>query len=836
MKLLRIDGNSIVNRAFFGIKVLTTKDGQYTNAIYGFMNILNRLENELKPDAVAIAFDLKAPTFRHKLYDGYKGTRKGMPDELASQMPILKQLLSDLGYVSVSAEGYEADDILGTLSRRAGRSGDFCYIATGDRDSLQLVNDYTHVILASTGKNEEYDSRAVREKYGLRVDQLIDLKALMGDSSDNIPGVKGVGEKTAVGLLSSFETLDGVYRNINDPSIKKGVREKLVADKDMAYLSRKLGPIFCEVPIDTDLASYRVGRGEPEKAIATYNSLEMFNFAARVKERLGGDAASEEKPLPKAEVDVSAIGMKKAVIYEKDDSFIFVWDTKVRKMDKTSLETRSMLEDESVEKIAWDSKALYRFCLENGIDVKNITFSIVLAAYLENPLAAGYTIGSTAASLGVESAFRCELEEAPLVQGCYEKLRDFIEKEDQHRLLYDIEMPLSKVLRDMEYRGFMIDREGLIEFGVMLKEQIAKDREDIYEMAGERFNLNSPKQLGHALFDTLGLPAGKKTKSGYSTDAETLEGLRDYHPIIDKILNYRTYQKLNSTYVEGFIDKIGPDGRIHSTFNQTEARTGRISSSEPNLQNIPVRTPLGSEMRKFFIADEGCVLLDADYSQIELRILAHISGDKVMQEAFINGDDIHARTAARVMKLPIEMVTPELRSRAKAVNFGIVYGIGAFSLSKDIGTSVKEAREFINDYLHNFSGVAQYRNDITEFAMENGYVTTMYNRKRMLPEIKNSNRNVQELGKRMALNTPIQGTSADIIKIAMVRVYDRLKEEGLKAKLILQVHDELIVESPVEEADRASEILSYEMQNAAKLSVPLKADVNQGKNWYVAKG
>ncbi len=759
-----------------------------------------------------------------------------MPEELASQMPILKQLLSDLGYVSVSMEGYEADDILGTLSRRAGRNGDLCYIATGDRDSLQLVNEYTHVILASTGKNEEYDARAVREKYGLRVDQLIDLKALMGDTSDNIPGVKGVGEKTAVGLLSAFETLDGVYRNIDDPSIKKGVREKLVADKDMAYLSKKLGTIFCEVPIDTDISSYRVGPGEPEKAIDIYNSLEMFNFAAKVRERLGDAPVSEEKALPKVDVLSSAAGMKKAVVYETEGSFVFVWDTTVRKMDKISFEIRSILEDESIEKIAWDSKSLYRFCLENGIDVKNITFSIVLAAYLENPLAAGYTINSTAISLGVVPKFECSLEEAPLVQGCYDKLREFIEKEDQHRLLYDIEMPLAQVLRDMEYRGFRIDRKGLEDFGVMLREQIARDQNDIYEMAGETFNLNSPKQLGHALFDKLGLPAGKKTKSGYSTDAETLEGLRDYHPIIDKILNYRTYQKLNSTYVEGFMDRIGPDGRIHSTFNQTEARTGRISSSEPNLQNIPVRTPLGSEMRKFFIADEGCVLLDADYSQIELRILAHISGDKVMQDAFINGDDIHARTAARVMKLPIEMVTPELRSRAKAVNFGIVYGIGAFSLSKDIGTSVKEAREFINDYLHNFSGVAQYRNDITEFAMENGYVTTMYNRKRMLPEIKNSNRNVQELGKRMALNTPIQGTSADIIKIAMVRVYDRLKEEGLKAKLILQVHDELIVECPVEEAQRASEILSFEMQNAAKLSVPLKADVNQGENWYVAKG
>jgi len=843
MKLLAIDGNSIINRAFFGIKLLTTKDGQYTNGIYGFLNILHKLEQDINPDAVAIAFDLRAKTFRHEMYTEYKGNRKGMPEELAQQMPVLKEILANLGYVMVSMEGYEADDILGTLAKSATENGHRCYIATGDRDSLQLVNDNVNVVLTTTsmGKSQNImmDTEAVKEKYSLDVSQLIDLKALMGDTSDNIPGVKGVGEKTAVSLLQKFGTLDNIYENIDDPFIKKGFREKLLKDKEMAYISKQLGTICTTAPIDYDITHYERQRGNMAKAADILNSLEMYTMATKLcgETQLSFETLDDEKKdMVHVDIALSAGEMPCAVVYQSGEDFILTWDNAVEKIPADSPVLKKYLEDETKEKIAYDSKALYKYCFAHDIDVKNITFCLKLAAYIVNPLANSYDMDVMAMSLGVEKAFDCEDSFAPFAMGCYNSLKDSIEKDNQHSLLHDIEMPLAEVLANMEHIGFAVDKQGIIDFGVKLKDQIEKDRQLIYDMVGEKFNLNSPKQLGHALFEVLGLPAGKKTKTGYSTNAETLESLRKYHPVIDVILNYRSYQKLNSTYVEGFIDKIQPDGRIYSTFNQTETRTGRISSSEPNLQNIPVRTQLGSELRKFFVAKDGCTLLDADYSQIELRILAHISGDKVMADAFLNGEDIHARTASQVLKMPMEMITPQLRSRAKAVNFGIVYGIGAFSLSKDTGMTVKEADAFIKDYLHNFSGVAEYMNTITAFAKEHGYVTTLYNRKRLLPEINNSNKNVQALGARMAMNTPIQGTSADIIKIAMVRVYNRLKAEKMKSQLVLQVHDELIVEAPFDEVEKASAILSEEMQNAAQLSVPLKADVNSGTNWYIAKG
>lgn len=842
MKLLAIDGNSILNRAFFGIKVLTTKDGQYTNGIYGFLNILHKLERDISPDAVAIAFDLKAKTFRHEMYPEYKGNRKGMPEELASQLPLLKDILDSLGYVMVSKEGYEADDILGTLARACTEKGDFCYIATGDRDSLQLVNDNVNVVLATTSmgksRNIMMDKEAVKEKYSLDVSQLIDLKALMGDTSDNIPGVKGVGEKTAVSLLQKFTTLDGVYENIEDPFIKKGVREKLKNDREMAYVSKQLGTIQTDAPVDTELSFYAKRPADTARARSLLSSLEMYTMADKFcSQRPEAETVrEEEKVLETVEISEFTGTLSPAVIYKSGDDFVLVWDKKAERVSRDSDLLKSYLEDGTKEKIAFDSKALYKFCFAKGIDVKNISFCLTLAAYIANPLANSYEKDVMRLSVCAEKEFECSDDFAPYAQSCYTILKNSIENDNQHALLHDIEMPLAEVLANMEHIGFAADKQGIIDFGVKLKEQIEKDRQLIYDMVGEKFNLNSPKQLGHALFEVLGLPAGKKTKTGYSTNAEVLEGLRKYHPVIDVILDYRTYQKLNSTYVEGLLGKIQEDGRIYSTFNQTETRTGRISSSEPNLQNIPVRTELGSELRKFFVAKEGCLLLDADYSQIELRILAHISGDEVMKNSFLNGEDIHARTASQVLKIPIEMVTPQLRSRAKAVNFGIVYGIGAFSLSKDTGMTVKEADAFIKDYLRNFSGVAEYMENITKFAKENGYVTTLYNRKRILPEINNSNKNVQALGARMAMNTPIQGTSADIIKIAMVKVYSRLKAENMKSKLVLQVHDELIVETPVDEAEKAKRILSEEMQNAAQLSVPLKADVNCGENWYIAKG
>ena len=844
MKFLAIDGNSILNRAFYGIKLLTTKDGQYTNGIYGFLNILIRLEQEIQPDHVAVAFDLKAKTFRHKMFDGYKAGRKGMPDELAQQMPVLKEILADLGYTIVTKEGFEADDILGTIAKSCSARGDICYIATGDRDSLQLVDENIYVALATTqmgkGHTQIMDSEAVFEKYGLYPDKLIDLKALMGDTSDNIPGVKGVGEKTAVTLLQNFGSLDGVYENIDDAKIKKGVREKLVADKEMAYLSKILGTIKCDVDIDTEADSYIKKAINCEKVSKTLKSLEMFSLADKLVPQCSVENINlfdvVETALDTVEIKEFDNSLSKAIVYQNNDRFIVMWDKDVYSDVPDSDTLKAFLEDESKEKITYDSKALYTFTHIKGIDVKNVTFCMKLAAYLSNPNAPSYDFERISASCDAVAGFECEDGFAPFAQQVYEYYKDFVEKENQQQLLYEIEMPLAKVLSEMEYEGFGVDKTALEDFGTMLKSQLAKDLNDVYDMVGYEFNLNSPKQLGKALFEDLELPAGKKTKSGYSTNAEVLEGLRKYHPVIDKILNYRTYQKLNSTYVEGLKDKIREDGRIHTTFNQTETRTGRISSGEPNLQNIPVRTELGQELRKFFVAKDGYVLVDADYSQIELRILAHISGDENMREAFINNADIHTQTAAKIMKLDVEDVTPQIRSRAKAVNFGIVYGIGAFSLAKDVGITVKEASQFIQNYLDTFTGVKEYMSTITQFAKDNGYVSTLYNRKRILPEINNSNRNIQEMGKRMAMNTPIQGTSADIIKIAMVKVANRLKAENMQAKLILQVHDELIVEAPLAEADKAAKILVEEMQNAAQLSVPLKVDVNKGENWYVAKG
>lgn len=850
MKLLALDGNSILNRAFYGIKLLTTKDGQYTNGIYGFLNILLKLEQEVKPDSVAIAFDLKGKTFRHEMYKEYKGTRKGMPEELAQQMPVLKELLCDLGYTIVTKEGYEADDILGTFAKACVDSGDNCFIATGDKDSLQLTCDNVNIILTTTqfgkGESQLMDTAAVKEKYGLLPNQLIDLKALMGDVSDNIPGVNGIGEKTGTLLLKNFETLDGVYENLDNKIIKEGVRDRLIDHKDMAYLSKKLGTICQEVPMDTNLESYVKKPVDTKKAQRQLKSLEMFSMVERIcpsTEAWQGsffDSASAaektKQDLEKVEIKPFIDQLSKGIIYKNEGQFIILWDKNVYSCDENSKLLKEFLEDNDKEKIAYDLKDLDSFCNYHSINLKNVSFCMKLAAYLANPSATSYDFERMAAGCDVEPEFDASDNFAPVAQKVYEALKAQIEKENQQQLLYEIEMPLAKVLSDMEYDGFAVDKKGIEEFGIVLKEQLEKDLKSVYEMVGYEFNLNSPKQLGEALFEKLELPTGKKTKSGYSTNAEVLEGLRKYHSVIDIILNYRTYQKLNSTYVEGLKSKVRDDGRIHTTFNQTETRTGRISSGEPNLQNIPVRTELGQELRKFFVAKEGCTLLDADYSQIELRILAHISDDEMMKKAFINGEDIHTQTAAAILHLPTEMITSKLRSRAKAVNFGIVYGIGAFSLAKDTGISVKEADSFIKDYLETFKGVRAYMADITDFAKKNGYVTTLYNRKRLLPEMNNSNKNIQALGARMAMNTPIQGTSADIIKIAMVRVANRLAKEGLKAKLVLQVHDELIVETPFEEVDRARKILSEEMVGAAQLSVPLSADVNVGENWYAAKG
>ena len=839
LKLLVLDGNSIVNRAFYGIKVLTTKDGRYTNALVGFMNILLKLENDVQPDEVAIAFDLKAPTFRHKMYDGYKAQRKGMPQELADQMPVLKQLLADLGYRMVTCEGYEADDILGTLSAACEARGDDCLIATGDRDSLQLVGPHTTVLLAGTslGKSVtvEMDEAAVQEKYGVTPRQLIDVKSLMGDASDNIPGVAGVGEKTALALIGQFKTLEGVYEHLDDASIRQSVREKLIRGKEQAQLSRRLAEICRTAPVPTQRGAYE--KDAPDAAAATdlLNSLEMF----ATLEKLTLDApAVPQQPLPIAEAAPlpAALGAARVDICMAGNVVLIVDSDSVYTSSIDSAEFLELLCSEACEKRCFDAKPLLRAALEAGREGKAVIFDAKLAAYLLNPAASGYDVQHLAAQYGVRPAFSCEYAEAGVLGGLFDKLAQACREEGLESLLHDIELPLAAVLADMEYRGILVDKAGIEAFGKELSAALDTELAAIYQAVGYEFNVNSPKQLGKALFEDLGLPTRKKTKSGYSTNAETLESLREYSPVIDHILLYRTYQKLNSTYVEGLLKVIGPDGRIHSTFNQTETRTGRISSNEPNLQNIPVRTELGSRFRKYFLAPRGSVLLDADYSQIELRVLAHLSGDEALQQAFLHGADIHRTTAAKMYGVPNEMVTGQMRSSAKAINFGIMYGKGAFSLGKDLGISVKEAQEFIDAYLGAYPKVKTFMEKTISDGRANGYVSTLYGRRRPLPELNAANFNIRSQGERMAMNTPIQGTAADVIKLAMVRVYRRLAAEGMRAKLILQVHDELIVECPEEEKEKAAAILGEEMRGAASFSVPLSADVNCGQTWYEAKG
>ena len=839
MKLLVLDGNSLVNRAFYGIKILTTKDNRPTNAIYGFLNILLNLLRENQPDEVAIAWDLKAPTFRHKMYDGYKATRHGMPEELAQQMPVLKELLAELGFVMVSREGWEADDLLGTLSAAAAARGDECLLATGDRDSLQLVNDHVTVLLAATraGRSETVpmDPEAIREKYGLENPrQLIEVKSLMGDTSDNIPGVPGVGEKTALTLVQAFGSLDEVYNHLDDPRIKPGVRKKLTENEDKARLSHTLGEIRLDAPIDTTPGTYRRGPGDPEKAAALLASLEMHSLIPRLglTESAAPAAPAEERAL--AASDAPLTGQIFLVALPAGDGWAAVDERGIPfRLEGQAL--TDLLDSPDAHLWVFDAKPLYHLALAAGGVGRAIEFDGKLAAYLLNPAASKYELGALAAEYGVAPAFTCpDAPDAGLLAGLLPLLDAKLAELGMDKLLREIELPLARVLADMERTGMLVDRDGIAAFGDELRDQLNACLGRIYEQVGYSFNLNSPKQLGEALFDKLGLPHRKKTKSGYSTDAATLESLRSYSPVIDDILEYRSCQKLLSTYADGLLKVIGPDGRVHSTFLQTEARTGRLSSTEPNLQNIPVRTEQGSRLRGFFVAKPGCILLDADYSQIELRILAHISGDAAMQEIFRTGGDIHRSTAARIYGMPPEMITPRLRSSAKAVNFGIVYGIGAYSLSRDIGVTVKEAEAFIQSYLDSFPGVRKYMDDTIAFGKEHGYVATLFGRRRALPELTSSNFNVRALGERMAMNTPIQGTAADVIKLAMVRVWQRLRDEGLTARLILQVHDELIVEAPLEEADKAAQILGEEMEHAVDFAVPLTADVTRGHTWLEA--
>ena len=851
MRLLVIDGNSIANRAFYGIKLLTTKDGRYTNAIFGFLNIMNSLLRECEPDEVAVAFDLKHPTFRHEMYDGYKGTRHAMPDELAQQMPILKELLTDLGYRQVSAKGWEADDILGTLAAACEARRDDCFLATGDRDSLQLVSETTTVLLATSAmgrsKTETMDLDAIHEKYGIEPKQLIEVKSLMGDTSDNIPGVKGIGEKTAMTLVKNFGTLDSVYDHLDSPIIKPRQRENLLACREDAYLSHTLGTIRTDAPIDTAEGAYKVTEGNKPAAVRLMQELEIQTLITR----FGLDGiVPEQDPDTLPEVDAAIASLpaepsghylvaarpavlgKKSVVVQPE-AWYAVQDTTVYPLSEEELV--SLLDDPKVTLDVFDSAPLYARAMAAGSWGSSIVWDGKLAAYLLDASASHYLLTTLATSYHARSAFSCEeYPDAGFLADLFAKMKAEITENGEDELYNNIEFPLAQVLADMTRTGILVDREGIEAFGVQLRQELDQVLTRIEMEAGTSdFNPNSPKQLGTLLFDTMGLPHGKKTKNGWSTDAETLEKLRDI-PLVEDILQYRACQKLNSTYVEGLLKVIGEDGRIHTRFNQTEARTGRLSSDNPNLQNIPIRTEMGSKLRAYFVAKPGCVLVDADYSQIELRILAHVTGDAHMQEAFLSGADIHRSTAAKIYNIRPEDVTPRLRSSAKAINFGIMYGKGAYSLSKDIGVSVKEAEAFLQTYLATFPNIDGYMEKTIADARQCGYVSTLFGRRRALPELNSNNHNIRASGERMARNTPIQGTAADVIKLAMVRVWRRLRNEKMESRLILTVHDELIVEAPEAEAEKAAQILREEMEGCVHYAVPLSTDVHTGKNWLEA--
>jgi len=866
LNILAIDGNSILNRAFYGIKLLSTKDGQYTNGIYGFLNIFLHLLEEFSPGAVAVAFDLRAPTFRHKMYGGYKANRKGMPPELASQMPVLKEIITALGYKTVECEGYEADDILGAIAKKSVGSGQ-CYIATGDRDSMQLVDGRVSVIYASTkaGKPDTavYTPEKVLEKYRVEPLQLIEVKALMGDGSDNIPGVAGIGEKTATDLIVKYKSVDNIYENIDSIDVTERVRQKLKDGKANAYLSRLLGIINTDAPIETDINAYTPAEPDREKAGQLLAGLEMFKLMERLDLNPGAATKKEEKIQPVNVIFDADFDMLSKLLQDKGEAYFicdfngndiksagFNINNAVYVQDGQDVDFpvffKSLLENEKTEKHAHGAKALYSYAVKNNITVKNIVFDAELAGYLLNPNASDYSmrilrldnnmpVSEIKSNLSYSEDIIEFLENCAVLSPLCEKLSAQLEEKGQTELLKNIEIPLAEVLSSMEYYGFAADKEGISRFSDGLNVKIEALTEGIYNYAEEKFNINSPKQLGEVLFDKLGLETKKKTKSGYSTNAEVLESLVDMHPAIPLILEYRTLSKLKSTYCDGLLKVIGGDGRIHTTFNQTETKTGRISSVEPNLQNIPVRQDIGRELRRFFTAGEGKTLIDADYSQIELRVLAHIADDGVMKEAFNNGDDIHTITASQVFNMPLEMVTPLMRRRAKAVNFGIVYGIGAFSLAKDINVTRKEADSYIRSYLAHYSGVNAYMEAVIEGAKAAGYAETVFKRRRYLPELASSNGMIRSFGERVARNMPIQGTAADIIKIAMIKVYKRLIDENMESKLILQVHDELIVEAPEKEAEKAAGILKEEMENAVGLNVKLLADVKIGRTWYETK-
>lgn len=842
MKLLILDGNSVINRAYFGVKPLTTRNGLYTHAIYGFLNILERMEKEEQPEAICVAFDLHGPTFRHLKYEGYKANRHGMPEELAMQMPIMKDVLRAMNIPIYECQGWEADDIIGTVGRICSKEDWECVIVTGDRDSLQLIDEHVHVKLViskpgSTSSNL-YTEEKFREEYGFEPKKLIDLKALMGDSSDNIPGVAGVGPKTATELLMKFGSLDGVYAHLDDPGIRPKLREKLEAGKEKAYLSFDLATIRPEAPIEFSPMDAVV---QPYNRPELYRLFQKLEFVRLIdKYGLRGAEEAQEKPAS-AEKSLSRVDFMPdsvdtcALYLARDGSIGLAWDGGVCAF--TPLEAPMQNWDfQKKNLLLHDCKEMFHRLDGMRIPWKTCIFDTALAAYDLNPSQSDYPLSKMATNfLGITlddgDAAAC----AEAMWNLRPILQEELEKKEMEKLYQEVELPLCTVLYRMEKRGICVDRGLLEAFGQMLSQRIEACEEIIYGYSGEKFNINSPKQLGQLLFETLGLPVVKKTKTGYSTNADVLEKLKNKHPIIPAIMDYRMLTKLKSTYADGLIKEIREDGRVHTTFQNLVTATGRLSSTEPNLQNIPVRTDLGAEIRKMFVPKPGFVLVDADYSQIELRVLAHIADDKTMQEAFQSGSDIHTATASQVFGVPASQVTALQRRHAKAVNFGIVYGISEFSLAEDIGVSRYEAKAYIDSYLNHYANVRRYMHQVVEDARKKGYTQTLFGRRRYIPELTSSNFNVRSGAERIALNTPIQGTAADIIKLAMIRVEQALNTTYPEAQLLLQVHDELIVECPENLAREVSKLVSREMESVVSLSVPLTAEAKFGKSWYEAK-
>lgn len=913
--MVLIDGNSILNRAFYGImgsKMLMTSDGTYTNAVYGFLAIMFKILEDIKPEYLVVTFDLKSPTHRHKLYDQYKATRKGMPNELAEQMPLIKEVLRAMNICIIEKEGYEADDVIGTLAKYGQKEGLDVTILTGDRDSFQLVDEKIKVRIPRTkmGKTEteDYTKAKILEEYGLEPEKLIEVKGLMGDTSDNIPGVPGVGEKTAINLIKEYGKIEDLYNRLenNTDTVKGKMREKLVQNKELAFLSKVLGTIDINVPLEIELEEIEVKPWNDNEVLDIFKKLKFNRYIERFSLR-EGQASKENEDIFKdiTEIDYNTEKDKALELLEKiktENKMYYIVNTKdlgqsqidqarnpiIISKEITSIaicieknviyisgkeyiieNLKEILEDEKIKKIGYNQKEEYILFKQLGIEFKGIEFDTKIAAYLLNPTNNKYLLEDLFKEYieidineYIENKSENETSQINLfdslnvqndknegekskkeiilksfcINKLYKALSEKLEETNQLNLFKNIEMPTLKVLAKMQYTGMYIDKEELVEFGNTLKEGIENLTKEIHSLSGEEFNINSTKQLGEVLFEKLKLPAKKKTKNGYSTDVDVLEKLRYEHPIIEKILEYRQLMKLNSTYVEGMLPYINKKtNRIHSDFHQTVTATGRISSTEPNLQNIPTRIELGKKLRKVFKVKENSIFIDADYSQIELRVLAHISEDESMIHAFLNNEDIHAQAASKVFNIPLEEVSKEKRSEAKAVNFGIVYGISDFGLAEQLGIPKKQAKQYIDQYLEKYMGIKNFMNNITEKAKEDGYVETLFNRRRYIPELKSNNYMVRQFGNRVAMNTPIQGTAADIMKIAMIKVDEELEKRNLKSKIVLQIHDELLLEVIEEEKDEVKKILQDSMENACKLKVPLIIDMCEAKNWYEAK-